>query len=416
MHPLVNLFIQEQLTRVVSETDLQRIDKTATFAAHAMVQPAELLARLVNILGYIPPRDDLDWENEGEQAKQPDVQNDVQGKPISQGLANNVSQWKIGGEKLPFAKPRSRATSEVRLQITKDDYAQNGEWTWSGPIASQKLQELMKARDTTPPSKDSGSKPYRKFPSFALPITAPKNFFPRWRRQSSNKRMSDAARPSVKNTENIIVDDNEKSNQQNTIGGPIGPPPSYMDERRESVSRTPHYYTHTGADLPTYLEGNNLLEETTLADFLRALTALHARVGTVPDDHVPKPKRKLGTACLSPPKLPSLFTLFSNAPGSAAQSNQNTVTGTQSYQSSRRVSLKMPESNYSDSASPTSYVRRESVAAKPRRFSLRPVLTPVSPPMTPSDYGSPRLSVSSYVKLQSVLASARLAKTCKKIA
>lgn len=48
------------MARVVSETDLQRIDKNATFATHAMVQPAELLARLVNILGYIPPLPDDD--------------------------------------------------------------------------------------------------------------------------------------------------------------------------------------------------------------------------------------------------------------------------------------------------------------------------------------------------------------------
>lgn len=48
------------MARVVSETDLQRIDKRATFATHAMVQPAELLARLVNILGYIPPPPDDD--------------------------------------------------------------------------------------------------------------------------------------------------------------------------------------------------------------------------------------------------------------------------------------------------------------------------------------------------------------------
>ncbi|EZA62014.1 Open rectifier potassium channel protein [Ooceraea biroi] len=384
----------EQLTRVVSETDLQRIDKTATFAAHAMVQPAELLARLVNVLGYIPPRDDLDWENE-DQTKQADVQNDIQSKPIDQGLANNVSQWKIGGEKFPFAKPRSRAASEVRLQTTKDDYAQqNAEWTWSGPVASKKLQELMKARDTTLPSKD---KPYRKFPSLALPITAPKNFFPRWRRQSS-KRMSEVVSPIAKNMEKVVMDDSERSNQQNnSIGGPIGPPPSYsLDERHDSMSKRPHYYTHTGANLSTYLEGNNLLEETSLADFLRALTALHARVGTVPDDYIAKPKRKLGTACLSPPKLPSLFTLFSgpNGPGSgsATQSNQNTVTDAQSYQSSRRVSLKTPESNYSGSTTPMPYIRRESVAVKPRRFSLRPVMTPVSP-STPSDYGSPRPSV-----------------------
>lgn len=379
---------------MVSETDLQRIDKTATFAAHAMVQPAELLARLVNILGYIPPPmspDDMnDWDQDEDQSAQIETQND-QCKTVDsfsstkQGLPK-VSQWKIGGERFPFTKPRSRATSEVRLHVTKNDFnipQENSEWTWSGPAASKKLQELMKARNTTPlaASKDTGGKSY-KFPSFALPISATKSFFPRWRRQS---KKSDTGF-NMKNTDKIVMDDNE-NNQQNSIG----PLPSYLNERRDSITK--RYYTHTGGNLSNYLEGNTLLEETSLADFLRALTALHARVGTIPDECVTKPKRKLGTASLTPPKLPSLFTLFSSSlPGSGTQSNQNTVTGPQSYQSSRRVSLKTPESNY-PASNTSSFFRRESVTVKPRRFSLRPVATPMSPP-TPPDYGSTRLPVS----------------------
>lgn len=372
---------------MVSETDLQRIDKNATFAAHAIVQPAELLARLVNVLGYIPPGDDFEWDQTEEQT---DAQNETQhSKSVDQGPANNVSRWTIGGEKFPFSKPRSRAASEIRLHTTKDDSVQrNTEWTWSG-VASTKLQEMMKDNDTTISSKDNPNKPYKKFASLALPLTASKNLFPRWKKHSANKRSSDVSF-NTRNTEKTveITDENEKSNQQNNS---IGPLPSYLDERHDSISRRPHYYTHTGGNLPNYLENNNILEETSLAEFLRALTALHARVGTIPDDYVTKPKRKLGTASLNPPKLPSLFTLFSNAPGSvsANQSNQNTVTGAQSI---RRMSLKLSTDN-SGSSTPTSYVRKGSVPVKPRRFSLRPVATPVSPP-TPPDLGSPRLSVS----------------------
>ncbi|KAL6441514.1 hypothetical protein ACFW04_003586 [Cataglyphis niger] len=385
-----------QLTRVVSETDLQRIDKTATFATHAIVQPAELLARLVNILGYIPPRDDFDWDDTENQLKQVDAQNEMQqSKPIDQGLANNVTQWTIGGEKFPFEKPRSRAVSEVRLytkDYAKDDYVnQNTEWTWSGPVASTKLQELMKTRNTISSlSSNNSNKPYKKFPSLALPITAPKNFFPRWKKCFMNKKSSDIE-PNVEK----VIDTMDDSNRQNNSIGPIDPLPSYLDERYDSISKTPNYYTHTGCNLPSYLENNNLLEETSLADFLRALTALHARVGTVPDECVAKPKRKLGTACLSPPKLPSLFTLFSpNTLGSdsATHSNQNTVTDVTSHQSSRRMSLKMAENGYSGSTTPTSYMRKESSAVKPRRFSLRPVKTPVNS-LTPPDYASPRSSL-----------------------
>ncbi|XP_050446054.1 uncharacterized protein LOC126848849 isoform X2 [Cataglyphis hispanica] len=385
-----------QLTRVVSETDLQRIDKTATFATHAIVQPAELLARLVNILGYIPPRDDFDWDDTEDQLKQVDAQNEMQqSKPVDQGLANNVTQWTIGGEKFPFEKPRSRAVSEVRLytkDYAKDDYVnQNTEWTWSGPVASTKLQELMKTRNTISSlSSNNSNKPYKKFPSLALPITAPKNFFPRWKKRFMNKKSSDVD-PNVEK----VIDTMDDSNRENNSIGPIDPLPSYLDERYDSISKTPNYYTHTGCNLPSYLENNNLLEETSLADFLRALTALHPRVGTVPDECVAKPKRKLGTACLSPPKLPSLFTLFSpNTLGSdsATHSNQNTVSDVTSHQSSRRMSLKMAENGYSGSTTPTSYMRKESSAVKPRRFSLRPVKTPVNS-LTPPDYASPRSSL-----------------------
>ncbi|XP_012224441.1 uncharacterized protein Ork1 isoform X2 [Linepithema humile] len=374
-----------ELTRVVSETDLQRIDKNATFAAHAMVQPAELLARLVNILGYIPPRDD--WDQNEDQSKQADIQSDTQSKSIDSGLNNSESNWKIGSERFLFAKPRSRAASETGYTTRNNSVNQNTEWTWSGPVTSH-TKEMM-TNDTVSSSKENSGKPYRKFPSLALPITAPKNFFPKWRKQFTSKRTSDVG--SEKTVE--MTNGSERSYQRANSISPIDPPPAYLDETKDD-SRA--YYTHTGGNLSSYLEGNNLLEETSLADFLRALTALHTRVGTVPDEYVAKPKRKMGTACLTPPKLPSLFTLFSqNATGSesAAQSLQNTVSDqSQSYQSSRRMSLRAADNNYSGTTTPTSYIRRESVAVKPRRFSLRPVVSTMNP-LAPPNYGSPRLSL-----------------------
>lgn len=354
-----------------------------------MVQPAELLARLVNILGYIPPRDDFDWDQNEDQSKQTDVQSDTQSKSMDSVL-NSESNWKIGGERFLFGKPRSRAASEAGYNTRDSTIHQNTEWTWSGPVNSHKFQEMMTANDTVLPPKE---KPYRKFPSLALPISAPKNFFPRWRKQFTSKRSSDVSPETEKTAETTS---RRRSDQRaNSICPPIGPPPAYLDETKDdSISRP--YYTHTGGNLSSYLGSNNLLEETSLADFLRALTALHARVGTVPDEYVAKPKRKMGTACLTPPKLPSLFTLFSqHAAGSdsASQSMQNTVSDAQSYQSSRRMSLRAAENN-SGTTTPTSYLRRESVAVKPRRFSLRPVASTVNP-LAPPNYGSPRLSVSS---------------------
>jgi hypothetical protein len=154
-------------------------------------------------------------------------------------------------------------------------------------------------------------------------------------------------------------------------------------ERRHSYSRP--YFTHTGG---------SLLEETSLADLLRALTALHTRVGAVPDEFAGlrrpaqaqqvqqvqqvqlQPQRKLGTASLTPPKLPSLLALFS-PPAGHSQSQQNTVTSVAGARAlARRLSLRTAESS---SSSTPLYQRRATQGSQPlprasRRFSLRPVI------------------------------------------
>ncbi|XP_011315332.1 open rectifier potassium channel protein 1 [Fopius arisanus] len=348
--------LEPQVPRVVSETDLQRIDKTATFATHAMVQPAELLARLVNILGYIPPPPDDD-----EQTPECDGRPGVEGFSDKEILSTERTSRRFGLERSPCGKPRSRAASEVRLDPRFDpNTCRNQEWTWSGPAASRKIQELIKARRDDAKTKKEREKEKESksiFPALSKSVPLPK-----WIKQLSTKRES-RARNSVSAGELDADDENYLSN--------MNPLPS---------SST--YFTHTGANLPSSLEGSNLLEETSLADFLRALTALHTRVGAVPEDYVKKPQRKMGTASLTPPKLPSLLTLFS-PPGSLPQSNQTTV---QSDPTGRRFSLR-PESS---GTSTPSYSRHSTVApgvkVRTRRFSLRPVATPLGTTPEASPY------------------------------
>ncbi|KAH0535692.1 hypothetical protein KQX54_018257 [Cotesia glomerata] len=338
--------------RVVSETDLQRIDKNATFATHAMVQPAEMLARLVNILGYIPPPPDDD--------EQVDMDpRGVQGfsdKEILSGERGPESSWQVGGDRIPWSrKPRSRATSEVRLDPSYNPEQTNQEWTWSGPAASRKIQELMRARKNGQSSKD---RERDKECKSLFPLNLPKSVpLPRWIKQLSTKK--DAR------TRNSVSVGDLDSNDDDYLTNPTG----YTDRST--------YFTHTGAaDLSSTLEGSSLLEETTLADFIRALTALHSQVGAVPDEYMKKPQRKMGTASLTPPKLPSLFTLFAppESTSSVPQSSQSTVTGA----ASRRFSLRTVENS---SSSPI-YQRKNSLAVKARnrRFSLRPVVTPQASP------------------------------------
>lgn len=340
------------MTRVVSETDLQRIDKNATFATHAMVQPAELLARLVNILGYIPPPDD-----EEETETKEGIQGFSEKEILASEVPWNESEWILGGDKISYPKPRSRACSEVRLEKPDISYLQdNGEWTWSGPAASSKIQEMIKSRRST--VKDVRSK----FPSIALPKSVQKSFLPRWMRNLSNKKSSEDYTRSTVSVGEIDERDREALQSQMTRN----------HSSRTSTSRA--YFTHTGAG-NTGLEG--LLEETSLADFIRALT----RVGA-PEDFSRKPLRKMGTASLTQPKLPSLFTLFSQHPeiASASQSQQNTITAAQNA-ASRRFSLRTVE----NSGTSTPAYSRRTVAQLPpvtqgRRFSLRPVVSPAGTP------------------------------------
>ncbi|XP_043491474.1 uncharacterized protein LOC122517142 isoform X3 [Polistes fuscatus] len=382
----------EPLTRVVSETDLQRIDKTATFAAHAMVQPAELLARLVNILGYIPPPDDAndtsDWDQEyknKEDARKTGIEGFNEKDILNKQNTWNESSWRIGPDRISGIKPRSRAASEVRLDMSKNDsnvHQQNGEWTWSGPTATRKIQELIKTRRTGLSGIKDG-KSY-KFPSISLPKSVPKNLFSPWRRQSSNKKIPDTEQSIQKSTLPDI--DFQAGQNYSSITAHSDLYSSNLDDVNESTTTSRHpYYTHTGANLPSLMESNNILEETSLADFLRALTVLHAKISTVPSDYsnIRKPQRKMGTASLTPPKLPSLFTLFSQSADSQShsQSNQSTMTAS-SLQANRRYSLRPSE--YSPASTP-SYERRGSAMSpiKSRRFSLRPVATPTN---TPPEY------------------------------
>ncbi|OAD56477.1 Open rectifier potassium channel protein 1 [Eufriesea mexicana] len=375
---------EDQVTRVVSETDLQRIDKTATFATHAMVQPAELLARLVNILGYIPPATE---DNGG------DVSNETTFVAPDIGYRNNKTDgtWTIGHEKIPrFGKPRSRAISEIRLHETKNE-DRNVERTWSGPTAAKKLQELMRPRISELYNKERNIKEtkFAKLRSFALTKSVPKALI------SSAPWKSRFSMSSEKKSSEFDHEANNKDTGQSFIPGSVS-----IDDRRDTSSTTSnphkHYYTHTGASSNINTENsNNLLEETSLADFLRALTVLHASVATNTSSSNEnqmrrvQPRRKMGTASLTPPKLPSLFTLFSPSPSaSSAQSNQNTI-------------IQESNVNWNESKPPWPQTRRESrrgslvfvspTVAKSRRFSLRPVATPISPP-TPPRSDSPFLS------------------------
>ncbi|XP_043527151.1 uncharacterized protein LOC122537753 isoform X1 [Frieseomelitta varia] len=395
---------EAEITRVVSETDLQRIDKTATFATHAMVQPAELLARLVNVLGYIPP---VAEDTEADNSNQTTFVNQDIGYRSNKLEGNNSKEYSekesthasntgsgirtIGREKIPayrFAKPRSRATSEIKLYETKNE-DRNIEWTWSGPTTAKKVRELMKSRTSESSDREHGSKEgkFSKLRSFALTRSISKALVSSAPWKGRFSMSSEKKNPKL---DHEINRDNGQSFASESVS---------IDDRRDSTTSNlqRHYYTHTGADGNLNAEtANHLLEETSLADFLRALTVLHASVATnsswtsvanADQFQRDQPRRKMGIASLTPPKLPSLFTLFSpSPPTSTTQANQNTA-AQESYSNENKL---LSSQNRRDSRRGSLMFITPTIN-KSRRFSLRPVATPVSPP-TPPKNDSPYLS------------------------
>ncbi|XP_003696976.2 uncharacterized protein LOC100865746 [Apis florea] len=369
-----------------------------------MVQPAELLARLVNILGYIPPATEdmgADGSNQTTYIGQEQVgyHNDKleENKEILERESNHASNsriWTIGHEKIPrFVRPRSRAASEIRIQETKNE-DRNIERTWSGPTAARKIQELMKSRvnESSGKERDVKDTKFSKLRNFALTKNVPKALISSgpWKNRfsiSSEKKISEFDRN---------INGKDLAGQASLS----------IDDRRESIPTNlnprRYYYTHTGAaNNFNNNVNNNLLEETSLADFLRALTVLHASVATnngnwtsaTNEDQIRRdqPRRKLGTASLTPPKLPSLFTLFSPSPPvSTTQSNQNTITQ-ESNINWNEDKLPWFQTTRRESRRGSLAFAHPTMAAKSRRFSLRPVATPISPP-TPPKNDSPFLS------------------------
>ncbi|XP_067011759.2 open rectifier potassium channel protein 1 isoform X2 [Anabrus simplex] len=130
--------------RVLSESDLCRIDKDATFATATMIEPVEFLTRFVTALGggqeYIEEQDETERKYNG----------GIHGFTDEEILASEKwagSGWTLGGSDVPRQQPiRGRAASEVRITMPDDKTSYNAEWTWSGDVASRRIHELIRAR------------------------------------------------------------------------------------------------------------------------------------------------------------------------------------------------------------------------------------------------------------------------------
>ncbi|XP_071441707.1 open rectifier potassium channel protein 1 [Hetaerina americana] len=281
------------IQRIRSESDLGNIDKSATFAANNSIAPAELLAHVVEALSCAEEEEELE-EMEEEIYGGRDVVELEEGR-----TGGGKGGWGFHGlsddEILESEKHgRSRAASEAPIAEEDGDLkgGNPAEWTWYGTSASKRIHELMRLRQKT-----RGSSIFRRDSS------PPPSTWKSFKRRGS--------RLSYRNSIGGKISDSEMSTPHSVMS----PPPSSLTplshlwmldpklQKRLSTAdgigtgaQTFHRRTiagnlkHTGSPALQRNRDSSIssepevispvLEETSLADFLRALDSLHSRVGS----------------------------------------------------------------------------------------------------------------------------------------
>lgn len=123
---------------------------------------------------------------------------------------------------------------------------------------------------------------------------------------------------------------------------------------------------------------NDLLENTTIADLIRALEVAHTHANTGwTEDAMSEPKRKFGTASLTPPKVSSLLTLFPQNLPNRSSMRRGSERARPPLRQSLSTSGNFPLTQYGDfhfvqNKDPPPYKPTDSPKPIKRRFSVRP--------------------------------------------
>ncbi|KAF5277616.1 hypothetical protein FQA39_LY06109 [Lamprigera yunnana] len=321
-----------KVTRNQSDSDLERIDKERTFnPCNAIIEPGQLLLRVANALGGYESLDSS--SSISSQTKGVDL---FSSKEI---LANEKkgSGWSLGGQKLPAKPPRmarQRAASECKNTFKCTPVIESSDLTWYGPAATKRLQELREQAK------------YEKVNQKLLPQFTPFNKPPKLltRIKNSLKTNTDS-----ENVRNIDVEG------QNYFA------PSTRS-RAQSLNDDDATYNRVRDDL----NHQCVLEETSIADFLRALTAIS--VPEVPSD-------MFETAASQPCQRMRRRPIQSYSRRTSLIPPQQSRDGNQERRYSLRLNLSTeppPPYERPGAGSPR-------VVNKSRKFSLRPTnITPAS--------------------------------------
>uniref|UniRef100_A0A2M4A3X5 Putative open rectifier potassium channel protein 1 n=1 Tax=Anopheles triannulatus TaxID=58253 RepID=A0A2M4A3X5_9DIPT len=394
------------LVRRLSDTDLQRINREKTFGVQALVQPAELLARVVTALGNITANQDSDNQSVLERVS---LNAGVNCFSDSQILASERtwSGWSISGSDksayLTAPPMRPRAASDIGLppHATQQDA---NEWTWSGGDDSQiqqimQIRQKVKQKDNLLRAALSKNAPFESSsltlngqPSVTLDV-------PEGRTASTvNRGLLQRLNPfrkrsSTASTEKAPLPDLE-------AGGPPGLDAylSATGKGRCSMFNLPtsSYLTATargrGSILSMPPQDEQLLETTTIGDLLRALELVHTQTVAPGLAGLAQTPRHRGSFAYGEATSPATRRQ-QRLSGQGSPSSQTAVPSLLTLFTppieggSRRGSLKPPLGRTGSTESAPSIIRRPSFRPAPARGGVvgggRPLLGGVvsSPPL-----------------------------------
>lgn len=362
------------LTRVQSDSDLSRINKEKTFeGSETLFDTSNLLARVVSALGSIRPLDE-----DGQSVLDIALDGGIHGFSDSQILADErtLSGGSLSHSDTSFPNfPRQRARAASVFHTPSHHYMEDqNEWTWSGDNAriQEYLRKNAKKKHSLYRAAFSSNNKLDGNRSLAINMPASDDNIP----YTTNKGLMNKINPFKKTFGRQNVGPEQQLYLDRTARG-----------RESKVSLTNQKYLSATARgrssvfsiLSTTDEKNNdVLENTTIADLIRALEVVHTKANgsetPLLDDYMDAPRRKMGTACLTPPPKGHSNPLLSVFPPAFGSSTA----------AARRASLR-PVNTYNtvfNSKALPNMNRRQSshAAAEAVNYSRRPSMRPTNPP------------------------------------
>lgn len=270
-----------QLHRVHSDGDVNTADRSQPLGETE--QPLQLLERVLAALGNIKAADDAQ-----SMAAMSGGVNGFSDSQILSGEKGDDSRWSVSYSdtsfSLPPPKARGRAASDFRAPVPNDlEYGGGHDWTWSGN--NQQIEEFMRMRRLnkrkepdlyraalTLPSKSNevtvNIEESPSLPSIAPPRDRSPSIFERlnpFRRREGSRKASLA--PEVKNYLEATANGRESRLSAAPYQDTLSPP---MKRRVSGLS----------ALSATDENSANILENTTIADLIRALEVMHTQAVT----------------------------------------------------------------------------------------------------------------------------------------